>query len=59
MELAVNSQNEDLKRTFNDGGAYMRFSRGQAQVFLLLFLCGFAFSCGHQMFLPVSRVPKD
>ena len=28
MELAVNSQNEDLKRTFIDGGACMRFSGG-------------------------------
>ena len=28
MELAVNSQNEHLRRTFIDGGAYMHFSGG-------------------------------
>ena len=57
----MNFRNKDLdwfsgKRTFIDGGVYMRFNGVKAQALLLLFSCAFAFSCGHQMFLLVRFV---
>ena len=64
MELVVNLPNKDLnwssgKRTFIDVGVYMHFRGGVGSRLFLLFSCSFAFSCGQQMFLLVSAVPKD
>ena len=64
MELDVNLRNEDLhwfsgKRTFIDGGVYMRFIGVVDSRLFLLCSCVFAFPYGHQMFLLVSRVSKD